>query len=294
LKDTTAVKNAFLDLALNVKTEKTIYLSIDFNNLTRDRLFGEVQVDMNLATENNEYTAHGRIDVVGNSYYKLYRNFKISNSFVTFDGPIGDPSINVTDIYTGTHNSEQVGTSTSSEVQVQARITGRASAPEVELKLLENGGEVSGADAQADAITYLLFGKFQSELGTSETQSIASGVGTTVGSNYVSSILSENIRNVLPFLVDAEFNYSDGKVEDTDVQLTSEFGDATIKVGGKLLREVKNFDFVIDYPLNKLFTLNLPETLMLELYRQELSNNVLGSDQTSTNTGIKVLYKFKF
>ena len=294
LKDTTAVKTNFLDLDLNVKTEKNIYLSIDFNNLTRDRLFGEVQADMNLLTENNEYTAHGRIDVVGNSYYKLYRNFKISNSSVTFDGPIGDPSINLQAIYTGTHNAEQYGASTSSEVQVKATVTGRVSQPEVDLKLLENGGEVAGTDAQADAITYLLFGKFQSELGTSETQSIASGVGTTVGSNYVSSILSENIRNVLPFLVDAEFNYSEGNVENTDVQLTSEFGGATIKVGGKLLKEVKNFDFVIDYPVNNLFNLNLPETLMLELYRQQLSSNVLGSDETSTNTGIKILYKFKF
>ncbi|CAN5579885.1 hypothetical protein BH10BAC5_BH10BAC5_20340 [soil metagenome] len=294
LKDTTALKTNFLDFDLNVKTAKTIYLSIDFNNLTRDRLFGEVQVDMNLSTENNEYIAHGKIDVVGNSYYRLYRNFKISNSYVTFDGPIGDPSINVQAIYTGTHNAEQYGASTSSEVQVKATITGKVSQPEVELHLIENGAEVPGPDAQADAITYLLFGKFQSELGTSETQSIASGVGTTVGSNYVSSILSENIRNVLPFLVDAEFNYSEGNVENTNVQLTSEFGDATVKVGGKLLKEVKNFDFVIDYPLNKMFNLNLPETLMLELYRQQLNSNVLGSDATSTNTGIKVLYKFKF
>jgi hypothetical protein len=99
---------------------------------------------------------------------------------------------------------------------------------------------------------------------------------------------------VLPFLVDAEFNYTEGKVEDTDVQLTSEFGDATVKVGGKVIKEVKNFDFVVDYPLNKMFNLDLPETLLMQFFRQEVNNTVLGSDLTSTNTGIKIIYKIRF
>jgi len=283
-----------LDLDLNVKTEKTIYISMDFNNLTRDRLFGEVQADLNLRTEGNEYTANGRLDVVGNSYYKLYRNFKISNSSVTFDGPISDPSIDLQAIYTGTKTTQQDGISSNSEVQVKATITGRVSNPVVTLRLLENGGEVSSSDAQGDAITYLLFGKFKNELSASERQSVASTVGTTVGSNYISSVLSQSVREVLPFLIDAEFNYTEGKAEDTDVQLTSEFGDATVKIGGKLLKEVKNFEFVVDYPLNKMFNVDLPETLLMQFYRQEINNFSIGSDETSTTTGIKIIYKIKF
>jgi hypothetical protein len=286
--------SSVIDFDLNVKTEKTIYISIDFNNLTRDRLFGEVQADLTMKTQGKDIIANGRLDVVGNSYYKLYRNFKISNSSVTFDGPIDDPSINLQAVYTGTKTTEQIGVATSTEVQVMATITGRVSKPNVELKLLENGGEVSGSDAQGDAITYLLFGKFKNELTASERQSVASSVGTTVGSNYISSILSQSVRDVLPFLVDAEFNYTEGKVEDTDVQLTSEFGDATVKVGGRLFKEVKNFDFVVDYPLNKMFNLDLPETLLMQFFRQEVNNTILGTDLTTTNTGIKVIYKIKF
>lgn len=286
-------KSSIIDFDLNVKTTKTIYVSIDFNNLTRDRLFGEVQADLSMKTEGKDIVANGRLDVVGNSYYKLYRNFKISNSSVTFDGPINDPSINLQAVYTGTKPAVQQGLS-ATEVKVMATITGKVSKPTVELKLLENGGEVSGSDAQGDAITYLLFGKFKNELTTSERQSVASSVGTTVGSNYVSSILSSTVRDVLPFLVDAEFNYTEGKVEDTDIQLTSEFGDATVKVGGKLLKEARNFDFVVDYPLNRMFNLNLPETLLMEFFRQEVSTLVIGSDQTTTNTGVKIIYKIKF
>lgn len=286
--------SSVIDFDLNVKTQKTIYVSIDFNNLTRDRLFGEVQADLTMKTQGKNIVANGRLDVVGNSYYKLYRNFKISNSSVTFDGPIDDPSINVQAVYTGTKTSNQPGVSSSTEVQVMATISGKVSKPKVELKLLEGGNEVSGSDAQGDAITYLLFGKFKNELTDSERQSVASSVGTTVGSNYISSILSQSVRDVLPFLVDAEFNYTEGKVEDTDVQLTSEFGDATVKVGGRLFKEVKNFDFVVDYPLNKMFNLDLPETLLMQFFRQEVNNTVLGTDLTTTNTGIKIIYKIKF
>lgn len=286
--------SSVIDFDLNIKTQKTIYISIDFNNLTRDRLFGEVQADLTMKTQGKNIVANGRLDVVGNSYYKLYRNFKISNSSVTFDGPIDDPSINVQAVYTGTKTSDQPGVSSSTEVQVMATISGKVSNPTVQLKLLEGGNEVSGSDAQGDAITYLLFGKFKNELTASERQSVASSVGTTVGSNYISSILSQSVRDVLPFLVDAEFNYTEGKVEDTDVQLTSEFGDATVKVGGRLFKEVKNFDFVVDYPLNKMFNLDLPETLLMQFFRQEVNNTVLGTDLTTTNTGIKVIYKIKF
>jgi len=287
-------KTSVIDFDLNVKTAKTIYVSIDFNNLTRDRLFGEVQADLTMKTQGKDIVANGRLDVVGNSYYKLYRNFKISNSSVTFDGPIDDPSINLQAVYTGTKTTEQTGPVSSTEVQVMATITGKVSKPTVELKLIENGGEVSSSDAQGDAITYLLFGKFKNELTASERQSVASSVGTTVGSNYVSSILSQSVRDVLPFLVDAEFNYTEGKVQDTDVQLTSEFGDATVKVGGQLFKEVKNFDFVVDYPLNKMFNLDLPETLLMQFFRQQVSASVVGNDLTTTNTGIKILYKIKF
>lgn len=297
LKDSASINSAnkFLNLDLNVKTQKNIYVSIDFNNLTRDRLFGEIQADMNLKTQGNEIIAEGKVDAVGNSYYRLYKNFKIGNSSVTFDGPITDPSIHLEAIHTGTKTTEQYGTTTSTEVQVKAIISGRVSKPVVELKLLENGAEVGGTDAQSDAITYLLFGKFRNELSTTQRQSVASSVGTTLGSNYAASILSQTVRDVLPFLIDAEFNYTEGKVADTDVQLTSEFGDATVKVGGQFFKEVKNFEFVVDYPVNKLFNLDLPETLLLEFFKQDLLNSVSGlNNQTSNNTGVKVIYKIKF
>ena len=94
-------------------------------------------------------------------------------------------------------------------------------------------------------------------------------------------------------MVDAQFKYSKGNIKDTDVELTSAIGEATVKIGGKLLKDVRNFEFAIEYPLNNFLNLDLPETLLLIFSREEESNTVFGSSETSTNTGLKVLYRIK-
>ncbi len=274
-----------------LKTQRNIYVSIDFDNITKDRLFGEIKADLNLKTENKEFKATGDVDILKNSYYRFYKDFKLKDSKISFDGPISNPVLDIQAVYEGTKTTEQFGTVSSIPVQVKLIIEGKLDAPKIELKLIEDGTEVSGNDAQADAITFLLFGKYKSELSSSERKSVASSLGTSVGSLYISSIVSQTVRNILPFLIDAQFKYSEGNITDTDVELTSELGDATITIGGKLLKEIRNFEFVIEYPLNDFLNLNLPETLLLEFSREEENNIVFGSSETTTNTGIKIVYK---
>ena len=162
------------------------------------------------------------------------------------------------------------------------------------LNLYQDGSEVSGSDAQSDAITYLLFGRYKSELSASERTAVASSLGASVGSLYASSYLSQTVREVLPFIVDAQFNYTEGNVQDTDVELITELGDARVKFGGKLLKDVKNFELVVDYPLNRLLNLNLPETLLLEFAREEKKQSLTSNQNDIMTTEIKILYKIKF
>jgi hypothetical protein len=183
---------------------------------------------------------------------------------------------------------------TTTEVEVVITVKGTPKNPEIKLGLYQDGSEVAGSDAQSDAITYLLFGRFKSELTASERTAVASSLGASVGSLYASSYLSQTVREILPFIVDAQFNYSEGNVKDTDVELISELGDARVKFGGKLLKEVKNFELVVDYPLNKLFNLNLPETLLLEFAREEKKQTLTTSQNDILTTEIKILYKIKF
>ncbi|MEO8665149.1 MAG: translocation/assembly module TamB domain-containing protein, partial [Ignavibacteria bacterium] len=285
---------SILNLDLNVKTEKNIYVSIDFNNLTRDRLFGEITADLDIKSSGNDINAVGSVNVVKDSYYRFYRNFKISDSKITFDGLITNPVLDIQAIYQGMKTTEQFGNTLNYPVEVKLTVKGQVDSPAVAITLSEDGSEVKGDNAQADAITYLLFGKYKSELSTSERKTMASSVGTTIGSLYITSFISQAVREVLPFLVDAQFNYTDGNVQNTDVEVTSEFGDLTVKVGGKLLKEVKNFEFTADYPLNKLLNVQLPETLIMEISREQTSTGGSANTQNSYTTALKIAYKIKF
>ncbi len=280
-------------LNLNVKTTDNVYVNIDFNNLTRDRLFGEIKADLDIKTHDGEYQAFGLIDVMGNSYYRFYRDFKVSESQIKFDGPISNPVLNLKAVYEDQKTIEQAGITSTSEIAVEVTITGEVKHPEIRLKLYQDGAEVSGSDAQSDAVTYLIFGRFKSELNSAERTSVASSLGTSVGSLYISSYLSQSIREVLPFIVDAEFKYTEGDVNNSDIELQSELGDAKIKFGGKLLKDVKNIDLVVQYPVNKLLSLELPETLLLEFSREEKNQSLGGIDYILT-TELKLLYKIKF
>lgn len=287
-------KTTFVNLDLNVKTEKNIYASMDFNNLTRDRLFGELKADLIIKTVDGKMLAFGDVDVAGDSYYRYYRDFKLNESRVKFDGDISNPVLDIKGVYASQKNTEQYGTTTTSDIEVVITIKGSVKAPQLTLLLFQDGSEVSGSDAQSDAITYLLFGRYKSELSSSERTAVASTLGATVGSLYASSYLSQTVREILPFIVDAQFNYTEGNVSDTDVELISELGDARVKFGGKLLKDVKNFEIVVDYPLNKLLNLNLPETLLLEFARVEKKLSISNNQSDIFSTEIKIIYKIKF
>ncbi|HWA07478.1 MAG TPA: translocation/assembly module TamB domain-containing protein, partial [Ignavibacteria bacterium] len=289
-----STEETMVNLDVNVKTESIIYASIDFNNITRDRLFGELEADLDIKTVDGNLQAFGSVDVAGDSYYRFYRDFKLNESSIKFDGDISNPVLDIKGVYASTKTNEQYGTVTTNDVEVVITVKGSAKEPELTLNLYQDGSEVSGSDAQSDAITYLLFGRYKSELSASERTAVASSLGASVGSLYASSYLSQTVREVLPFIVDAQFNYTEGNVKDTDVELITELGDARVKFGGKLLKDVKNFELVVDYPLNRFLNLNLPETLLLEFAREEKKQSLTSNQNDIMTTEIKILYKIKF
>src|SRR4030095_6921320 len=156
-------KQRLINLDVNVKTENEIYVDIDFNNITKDRLFGQLKADLDIKIENNKLQAFGTVDVERDSYYRFYRDFKLNESRIKFEGDLTNPILDIKGVYSGQKNNEQLGTVTTSDVDVVVTITGYANEPQIALKLYVNGSEISASDAQSDAITYLLFGRFKSE-----------------------------------------------------------------------------------------------------------------------------------
>ena len=283
-----------LSLDLNVKSQKNLYVSIDFNNLTRDRLFGEITADLRIRSDSGRLRTRGEIDIVGNSYYRFYRDFKVKDSKIVFRGPINKPELDIRAVYENTKSTEQFGTITNNPIQVVLLVTGDPSNPEISLKLYENGTEMQGNDATSDAITFLLFGKYKNELSASESQSVASGIGSTVGSLYVTSFFGQVLRDMLPFIKDAELNYTEGGIQNTNVSVSSNVLDANVTLGSRVIDNTAYLEFNVEYILNNLLHLNLPENVLLHLAREQLSRNVISNTNVYYSTGMKIIYKFGF
>lgn len=280
----------FLDIDIDIKTVKEITASIDFKKLSRAKLYGEFTADLNFKTVSNELQTTGIVDVIDNSFFKFYRTFKLDNSRIKFVGSLKDPVLDIEAVYKGSKVTDKYGATGSSDVEVKMSVSGPASKPNVKMSLIENGSEVNSSNAQADAVSYLLFGRYKSDLSASERTSMAS----TVGSAYISNFISESLQEIIPFIIDAEFNYVQGTDPESEIQLMSELGEATITVGAHTYKETTNLEFKIDYPLNKFFKANLPEKLMLEIFQEQLGNEIESDSETSTTTGLKIIYKIKF
>lgn len=283
-----------LSLDLSVKTVKKLYVSIDFNNLTRDRLFGEVTANLRIRSDSGRVRTRGEVDIVGNSYYRFYRDFKVKDSKIIFRGQNSSPELDIRAVYENTKSTEQFGTVTSSPIQVILTVTGVPSNPEISLKLYENGTEMLGNDATSDAVTFLLFGKYRNELSASETQSVASGIGSTVGSLYATSFFGQGVRSILPFVKDAELNYSEGGIQNTSVSVSTNLLNADITVGSRVIENNSYLEFNVEYPLNELVHLNLPEQIYLRIAREQLSRNVISNSNVYYSSGMKFIYKLKF
>jgi hypothetical protein len=197
-------------------------------------------------------------------------------------------------VYENTKSTEQFGSVTSSPIQVVLTVTGNPSTPEITLRLYENGTEMQGNDATSDAITFLLFGKYKNELSASESQSIASGIGSTVGSLYVTSFFGQLLRSMLPMIKDAELNYTEGGIQNTNVSVTSDLFNTDVTVGSRVIDKTAYLEFNVEYPLENLVTLNLPEKVLIQIAREQLSRNVISNSNVYYSTGAKIIYKFKF
>ncbi|MGH2575340.1 MAG: translocation/assembly module TamB domain-containing protein, partial [Ignavibacteria bacterium] len=277
---------------LNVKTTKNAYVKIKVNEATKEELFGEISADIDIDNKtNNEMRAFGNVDFAGDSYYRFYRNFKVRDSKISFNGPPDNPELNIYAIYETKRTVQLLDNPSTEIVKVILIIKGNAYNPEFTLKLEEGGTEIRGADAQSDAISYLLFGVPKSQLSPGHRSGLAKNIGISTGSTFLSSLFSDAIRTIAPFIVNAEVSYTEGDLaKGTDVKITSEFGDAIVRLGGRVFSDLTNTEVSVEYPLNKLFDIDVSNNLVLEISRTADFNTTITGDNRTITTGIKILY----
>jgi hypothetical protein len=281
-----------LDLNLNVRTYRNLVVSISYGSFPRQEFVGEVKADVDIYTsKSHELRMFGNVEIVGpQSYFRFYRNFKVEKSRLSFTGPPDNPEISFHAEY-----QNQTASASAPKVRVVMDLTGTAKDPQFHLKLYENDNEVSGQDAQADAISYLVFGVPKSQLQTSQRDVLARNVGATTGTSYLSGVLSDAFRSFLPFVVNTEISYTEGGVlQGTDIRFTTAFGDAIVKVGGRIFSDLNNTEITVEYPLNKLFKGGIFENMVLEISRTADWNVAITGEGRTILTGAKLLYILRY
>jgi hypothetical protein len=262
----------YITYDLDILMEKNIIVNVNMNSLTREELNGEFQGNLRLdnRTSDRRFQLFGRLNIVGDSYYRFYKNFSIRNSYLDFNGDYNNPKLQIKAEYKNVRtvdNSQEI-------MFVLLDITGTRYQPKLTLSLRNDDGvRKEGPEAQTEAISYLLFG------GPVAQGSTALGsLGNNVSSGFASSLLYEALRNIAPFVVNTEVIYNGGNLSDTDIKITSAFGDAIVKFGGRILSNINNLEVSLEYPLNKLLNIDVSNNLLIQISRT-YSNSIFNSDQ---------------
>ncbi len=283
----------YITYDLNIDLEKNIYVNMNMNSLTREELNAEFMG--NLKLDNRTYDKHfqlfGRLNIVGDSYYRFYKNFKIDNSYLDFIGDYNNPILNIQAEYKNVRTVSNTQGNTQEVMYVVLDIKGTRYKPALTLSLrAADGTKSEGTQAQSEAISYLLFG---APTGTGNLgNSALTNLGTNFGSGLASSLLYEVLRNIAPFILNTEVIYTGGDLKGTDIRITSAFGDAIVRFGGKILSNINNLEVSVEYPLNKLFNINVSNNLLIEISRT-YSNELFNFDQ-GFETRAGLTYKIRY
>lgn len=283
----------YITYDLDIVMEKSIYVNMNMNSLTREELNGEFKGDLKLdnRTSDKRFQLFGRLNIVGDSYYRFYKNFRIQNSYLDFIGDYNDPSLNIDAEYKNVRTINTNSGSSQEIMYVVLEIRGTRYKPELTLSLRnENGAQQTGNQAQSDAMSYILFG---APLSTSGLGGNAiSSLGQSFGSGLASSFLYEALRNIAPWILNTEVIYTGGDISGTDIRITSAFGDAIVRFGGKILSDINNLEVSVEYPLNKIFNIDVSNNLMIEISRTN-ANQLYNLDQVFQYEAA-LTYKIKY
>lgn len=277
----------YITYDLDILMEKNVFINVNMNSLTREELNGEFQGNLRLdnRTFDRRFQLFGRLNIVGDSYYRFYKNFKINNSYLDFIGDYNNPLLNIQAEYKNIRTADNA----TEVMYVVLEITGTRYKPELTLSLRnDDGGRETGPKAQTEAISYLLFGAPTS---TIVGGSALTNLSNNFGSGIASSLLFEALRNIAPFIVNTEIIYAGGNLSTTDIRITSAFGDAIVRFGGKILSNINNLEVSVEYPLNKLFNINVSNNLIIEIARTYSTLfNLDQGFQTSAGLTYKIRY----
>ena len=282
---------------ISIGTEKKLYVNFIIEEKTGQEFFGNVNTNLTFSnTDNDSLSVRGRVILEDNCFYKFYKNLGATGN-LNFTGNIINPELNIEAKYNAIAVDPNDDKSTRT-VSITLKVTGPTLNPDLNWEVLVNGSKRGGSQDQ-DAISFIFFGRFTDELNADQRMNLVSNVGVNVGTSYASQYLTTVMQNYIPFIVNTDINYNNNQngnvAQNTDIRITAEFGDATVRLGGQIFRDLSNTNIAIEYPLNKLLKIkSLSNNLIFQFERTVDPFNQNKTITGSARTGGMLYYKIKF
>jgi hypothetical protein len=282
-----SVSNPFSRVIYELKfsTFTRAKLNLILNPQTGEELMAEMAGEVDLRTEEGEIVAYGEVELLEGSYYRFFKKFDARGK-IRFVRDILNPELDIEASYKGTHyNSDTTRAGVTEDVIVKLLVKGTKERPNVKFKIYVDGEE-RGGDVEADAIAFIITGRFKDELTGPESATLASDLwrstGPSVLSQAVSGFLTDILRDVSGgFITGAEINYT-GRLK--GLRVTSVIGRAIIELGGEIFTDISRTNISVQYPLWG--------NLMLEYQRRSIETIQSLQEREMANT-LKIYYRIK-
>ncbi|MBM4168503.1 MAG: AsmA family protein [Ignavibacteria bacterium] len=286
-----------------IETMGVTQLRIIINQITNEVLFADLKGRLFFNKESDVVRLTGEVEVGSRSFYNYIRQFQASGKLL-FTGDPENPELDVLAKYEGYH---VIGSATAAvdtargpvedeRVIVSLDIKGTRKEPKVTMGLTrENlaGNLVESTDIQADAISFLVSGKFRDELTPQERSSLFTTSLAGIGSSILSGPLTEFMRREFGFISSVDVLYYGGNIQGaTDVRLTGEIGDAVVKFGGRVFSDISNANINVQIPMSGIFNSERWRNFVFELERR--TETFEGFEQRKEINGAKLLYRITF
>jgi hypothetical protein len=301
-----------LDYDIMLQTDGRVEMTMIFNQATAEELVARIET-AGLRLYRDDLTGMrliGNVNIVEPSAYSFYRKFD-ARGRLSFVGAPDNPELNISATYTGQRmpvqpvaaGPDQLAPTTGGmpePVVVRLHITGDRYEPKLNINLIVNNEEWEG-DVETDAISFILTGRFQTELGSGDRQAISADFGrgipatfmSGVATSLLSNLFTEFLRNEVRFIRAAEIVYYGGNIMDTaELRISGELRNFYWTIGGRVFNDIGNTNFSFQIPMGPVFNSDRWTNLFLELERRSQSIEYF-EDQRPVNAA-RLYYSISF
>ena len=280
-----------LDYDVVVQTDGRVEMTMIFNQATGEELVARIETS-SLRLYRDELTGMrliGNVNIVEPSAYSFYRKFE-ARGRLSFVGPPDNPEMDITATYTGqrmtlpqtTDDPDALSPTISGPAEpvvVRLHITGDRYEPKLDINLLVNNEEWEG-DVETDAISFILTGRFQTDMGAAGSPTLSADFGrgipatfmSGVATSLLSNLFTEFLRNEVRFIRTAEIVYYGGNVMDTaELRISGELQNFYWTIGGRVFNDIGNTNFSFQIPMGPVFNSDRWTNLFIELERRSQS-----------------------